>query len=477
MGAVYEAIHLETRRRRALKVMLPSIVANADMRSRFKLEATVAADIESEHIVETFDAGVDPETGAPFLVMELLRGEDLSSLLEKSKSLSAGEVVLLLSQVARALDKTHAAGIVHRDLKPENLFMTYRDDGSPRVKILDFGIAKVVSQNAQSAKQTAAIGTPLYMSPEQIQGDGGIGPTSDLYAMGHIAFALLTGEPYWGEDSRENPALYGLLVKVMQGPKEPPSVRAARRGIRLPGSFDAWFAKATAQLPADRFRSALSLVEALATALHVPNPNVPSMASSIAQAPTEALPAPPAQPSGARQPAEPVASIARSQPVEGLRASTTSAISSEARMPPAAPPSRTPAIAIGALVVAVGLGVGTLKWLGGPAPSPSVAASPITTAASSALPSADAPVSSVASMASAAPAASAELPTAGSAAASSASPIRPGAPPGSAPSAGAPPLSAKTALPTSVPPSTAPPSTASSPPAAPRPGPVGTGMM
>jgi eukaryotic-like serine/threonine-protein kinase len=121
MGAIYEVIHIETRRRRALKIMLPSIVTNPDMQARFKLEATVAADIESEHIVETFDAGVDAETGAPFLVMELLRGEDLGAIVDREGALPAEDVVLLLSQAASALDKTHAAGVVHRDLKPENL--------------------------------------------------------------------------------------------------------------------------------------------------------------------------------------------------------------------------------------------------------------------------------------------------------------------------------------------------------------------
>src|SRR5262249_5173432 len=147
-----EVIHKETRRRRALKVMLPSIVSDPELRARFKLEATITADIDSEHIVETFDAGVDAETGAPFLVMELLKGDDLSVILEDRKRLPSEEVIVLLHQAGLALDKTHAAGIVHRDLKPENMFVTARDDGSPRLKILDFGIAKVVAQNATNAK-------------------------------------------------------------------------------------------------------------------------------------------------------------------------------------------------------------------------------------------------------------------------------------------------------------------------------------
>ena len=272
MGAVYECIHLKTRKHRALKVMLPEIVTSESMRERFELEARVTADIESEHIVETFDAGVDEETGAPFLVMELLRGEELGSLLKRRGALPFEEVVLLLSQAALALDRTHAAGIVHRDLKPDNLFVTSRDDGAPRLKILDFGVAKVVADEARSIQPTAAIGTPLYMSPEQFQGDGKIGPRADIYALGHIAYALLTGRPYWYDEQRSTPAVFAFFVLVMAGPPERPSKRASRRGVTLPSGFDAWFARATARVPRDRFDSASALVTDLAAVLEVTMP-------------------------------------------------------------------------------------------------------------------------------------------------------------------------------------------------------------
>lgn len=270
MGAVYEVIHVATRRRRALKVMKPDFVSDAGMRARFKLEATVAADIESEHIVEVFDAGVDEATGFPFLVMELLRGEDLGALLARRLILPGSEVVALLRQVALALNRTHDAGIVHRDLKPENLFLSTRDDGAPRVKVLDFGVAKVVAQSPESMKTTESIGTPLYMSPEQIRGDGSMGPASDLYALAHIAYTLLVGEAYWAEEARTN-AVGSFLWKVMEGAKEPASVRSARRGVWLSPQMDVWFAKATAAVPQQRFGAASDLVEALATALNLPS--------------------------------------------------------------------------------------------------------------------------------------------------------------------------------------------------------------
>ncbi|MEO7329979.1 MAG: serine/threonine-protein kinase [Minicystis sp.] len=173
MGILYEARDLRTKRRHALKLMLPEIVADPVSRARFALEATIASEIRSDHIVETSDAGVDPETGAPFLVMELLSGEDLAQRLERAGPLSFEEAHRLLAQAALALDKTHRAHIVHRDLKPANLFVTRRDDGTPRLVVLDFGIAKVLASSG-SATVTGGIGTPLYMAPDRTRSRGAI---------------------------------------------------------------------------------------------------------------------------------------------------------------------------------------------------------------------------------------------------------------------------------------------------------------
>ena len=153
MGAVYDEVIAFFRDAppAGAQGQLPTVVENRDMHARFQLEARIAADIESEHIVETFDAGVDEDTGAPFLVMELLRGEDLGSLLTRCGPLQPDAVVGILSQVASALTRTHAAGVIHRDLKPENLFVARRDDGTPKIKILDFGIAKVVAEAEAAA--------------------------------------------------------------------------------------------------------------------------------------------------------------------------------------------------------------------------------------------------------------------------------------------------------------------------------------
>lgn len=270
MGAVYEAIDINTESRRALKVMLPSVIEDADLRSRFELEAKVTGHLESDHIVRVSDAGVDEQTGTPFLVMELLRGEELGSVLKKRRPLPPPEAVVYLHQAALALDKTHAAGIVHRDLKPENVFITFRDDGSPCVKILDFGIAKVVAQ-ANTSGATRALGTPIYMSPEQIRGAGHIGHRADLFALAHIAYTMLVGEPYWNEEKKANDSLFTLFSAIVKGAVEAPTARARRRcNVQLPPAFDGWFRIATAVRPEDRFDRATAMINALAEALGLP---------------------------------------------------------------------------------------------------------------------------------------------------------------------------------------------------------------
>jgi serine/threonine-protein kinase len=302
MGAVYEVVDDRTNAPRALKMMLPSLLGDAELRARFALEAKVTGNIASDHLVRVSDAGIDEPTGMPFLVMELLRGQELASLVEQRGPLPPAEVVLYLHQTALALDKTHAAGIVHRDLKPENLFVTYRDDGTPCLKILDFGVAKVVAQG--TARTTRAVGTPMFMAPEQLMGEASIGPRADLFALAHIAYALLAGEPYWEEEAHGVDSLFPLLSKIMAGVKEAPTARARRRrGVALPAAFDAWMAKGVAKQPERRFDRATAQVEALAEVLGVAAPRG-SLSSAVltGDEPTEdALPpaAVVAQPAGA----------------------------------------------------------------------------------------------------------------------------------------------------------------------------------
>jgi serine/threonine-protein kinase len=266
MGEVYEVIHLETERRRALKVMHANILGSDDLRERFKREAKVAAHIDSEFIVDVFDAGVDDATGMPFLVMELLRGEELNKRLKRVGRFSPQEVVTYLKQTARALDKTHKASIVHRDLKPENLFLTEREDAPGTIKVLDFGIAKIVVEG-MTGGATLTVGTPIYMAPEQFKTSAQVTPAADIFALGMVAYTLLVGASYWALEKKAG--VYALTAVAMFGPQEPASVRAAARGVTLPPAFDAWFAIATATQPEHRFMSASEAVRALAEALGV----------------------------------------------------------------------------------------------------------------------------------------------------------------------------------------------------------------
>lgn len=263
MGAVYEVLHVETNRKRALKVMHRHLFKSETMRERFKREARIAADVESEHIVDVFDAGVDEATGMPFFVMELLRGEDLGERLARSGRFEPADVIEYLRQTASALDRTHAASIVHRDLKPANLFLMTRGDGSPRIKILDFGIAKLVFDDSSGTTGSGLMGTPLYMAPEQFRSEEKLTGATDIYALGLVAYTLLVGKPYWIIESKSARDVIAFALIAMRGPQESAVQRAAYWSVGLPASFDAWFARATAVDPLSRFRTATEAVEEL----------------------------------------------------------------------------------------------------------------------------------------------------------------------------------------------------------------------
>ncbi|MEO7093881.1 MAG: serine/threonine-protein kinase, partial [Polyangiales bacterium] len=269
MGAVYDAVDSEERtgRRVALKLMRPEIVADPDARARFMREARVAAQIDSSNVVYVLDTGID-QNGIPFIVMEFLVGIEIGDLLKQRGRLPPGEVVSLLQQVGRALDKAHGKGIIHRDLKPENLFLVTRDDEPPILKILDFGIAKVLESHDNASTRSA--GTPLYMAPEQTQRSTHIGPATDVWALGLMTYGMLVGRPYW-ESVEDNGMvnLNHLFREVLVTPLEAPSQRALRRGITLPPAFDAWFFQCVNRDPRLRTAKASQAVAALAVALGV----------------------------------------------------------------------------------------------------------------------------------------------------------------------------------------------------------------
>jgi len=274
MGAVYEAEHTATEARVALKLLWPHVVQLASARERFELEARIAARVNDDHIVKVLDAGFDPDGRAPFLVMELLNGRTLAALIEVEGRLSATTTIALMGQVAEGLDAAHgyrtADGqphpIVHRDLKPENLFLTQRSDGAPWVKILDFGIAKVLSDATAVSREVR--GTPLYMAYEQAAGEP-VSPQTDVWAFGLITYFLLTGRRYWPAANRENASLPALFAEILSRPLQAPSERLRQDGIPLeiPRAFDPWLLRCLDRDPTRRFASAGQARAALERAL------------------------------------------------------------------------------------------------------------------------------------------------------------------------------------------------------------------
>jgi serine/threonine-protein kinase len=280
MGAVWLGHHVALDIPCAIKFIVDEAAQDAQMRARFEREARSAARLQSPHVVQILDHGVWEDK--PFIVMELLHGEDLAARLRRVERLRPAETVRILEQVARALSKAHAAGIVHRDLKPENIFLA-RDDDRELAKVLDFGIAKTNHLDAAGTKTNtgALLGTPSYMSPEQADGTRPIDHRSDLWSLAVVAFECLTGRVPFKSD-----ALGDLLMRIMSRPI--PTLTSFAPD--LPPALDAWWERAAARPPDERFQSAKELCEALALALSVPTE---SDAGTAGSAPSPASPAPP----------------------------------------------------------------------------------------------------------------------------------------------------------------------------------------
>jgi serine/threonine-protein kinase len=177
----------------AIKILHADLAKDDATRQRFLAEARAAARIAHANVVDVFDLGTDHD-GTPFIVLELCDGETLSAIIDERGAMGATYASDLMMQVLAALHAAHELGIVHRDLKPDNLFLCERDDGPPRIKLLDFGIAKIVAANAASANATQAVGTPLYMAPEQFLVESAVSSATDLYALAMIAYTMLVGQ-------------------------------------------------------------------------------------------------------------------------------------------------------------------------------------------------------------------------------------------------------------------------------------------
>jgi serine/threonine-protein kinase len=201
-GVVVAAQHLELDERVAIKFLRRDVMHDPDIVARFAHEAKAAAAIKCEYVARVFDVGMTP-SGAPYFVMEHLEGHDLAVELLHRGALPVKDAVECAMQVCEALAVAHAKGIIHRDIKPENLFLVDRGDAIPAIKVLDFGVAKasIFGSSLPELDKTRVLGTPLYMSPEQIRSTEDVDERTDVWSLGMVLYELLTGAPGIVSDS------------------------------------------------------------------------------------------------------------------------------------------------------------------------------------------------------------------------------------------------------------------------------------
>ncbi len=255
MGVVVAARHIHLGERVAIKFLLPEALVRPEVVSRFLREGRAAAKLRSEHAARVFDVGM-MNGNQPYLVMEYLEGKDLGAIFRAKGKMPIETVVGYVLQACEALAEAHGLGIVHRDLKPANLFLTTRPDGSPQIKIIDFGISKMVDESTDGEMTATAVmmGSPLYMAPEQMASARDVDARSDVWSMGVILFTLITGGvPFKAPSAME---IFELILKG------PPSARTGDPDV--PEELDAAISKCLRRDRDARFTSISQLALAIA---------------------------------------------------------------------------------------------------------------------------------------------------------------------------------------------------------------------
>ncbi len=255
MGVVYRVEHLRMGKVAAMKVLHRDLVGDSEVVQRFEREASAVSRLHHPHTVQVFDFGT--AQGARYLIMEYVRGLDLGSIISRDGPLPWKRAAPLLAQICGALSEAHDLGIVHRDLKPENVLITRTGNGRDYAKVLDFGLAKLEENRAltTATDRQQIVGTPYFMSPEQIRGDD-VDARSDIYSFGALMFECLTGQHLFTGSTA-----VGVLTKHLTVEPDAPSMRTPKLGIDP--QVDAICKKALAKDPANRYQSAAKLAEAI----------------------------------------------------------------------------------------------------------------------------------------------------------------------------------------------------------------------
>jgi hypothetical protein len=258
MGVVLAAVDTQLDRPVAIKILSAQHAMNPQIFERFVQEARAAARLESEHVVRIYDVGTLPD-GRPFMVMEKLRGADLAQVLETEHRLAVQDAVAFVIEASEGIAEAHLCGIVHRDLKPANLFLARMPDGTSRIKVVDFGVSKMAARGDTSLSLTATslvLGSPIYMSPEQLRSPRDVDQRADVWALGTILHELITGEPPFLAES-----ITELSAKILLESLPPPDERIP---TPLPGGLGEIVRKSLAKDREQRYGSVAELVVALA---------------------------------------------------------------------------------------------------------------------------------------------------------------------------------------------------------------------
>jgi serine/threonine protein kinase len=285
MGAVYEATHARLAGRYAVKVLRPETAATPEAFLRFRREALVTSGLRHPGIVQVVDFNQTPD-GSPYLVMEFLDGVELAQVIAREAPMPLPRVAEIVQQIASALGAAHKQGIVHRDLKPQNVFVLPLDEGRELVKVVDFGISKVQALSQKLTNESALLGTPQYMAPEQVVSKGDLDGRADEFALAAIAYEMLTGRPPFRGDT-----VISLVYQIVNA--EPAALAAFNDTVGA--SAERALRRGLAKAPEQRFATIQEFGSALAAAASL---------SATPSRPSAPAPARAAKPAGVAAPAE-----------------------------------------------------------------------------------------------------------------------------------------------------------------------------